>query len=529
MKKLIKDMALSRTDAMDRCISLGKKFIEHFDKLFKEPNSNARNHWVSEMKNWYKAVKEIKLKQTNKPILDGELRDWFFTAGANPQDFMTSPTTEELSIYDAFTSKVISGNSIESALRSLRFMDRKLKDKISSAMINELKNKVEEFKRRGYDEEDLKITVDGNKVWFTGELSYNTHEKLANELDKIVAKYDDGAYFDADTSGRWSATFFDKRVKDSIIPNSAKTLEVTLKRDISNGKAGDKVILKRNERGQWSDGKSWYPVGMLRIPEVCEVKVIDGLTAKERKELDYLRRKEEVANLDDEEMYRITELELKMDDSRVKDVRTVQATQLKRGDIILDDYNKPYKITSIDFERSWVSLYADNLTGNGNARFTFDNTEKVKVKDMADFAWATKGQRVSEHNEYHNRYPLEVLKRTFNKVMAEGNDPDSVKIVIGQLAEIKKDYQADMNNPKLNEDETKEHYRKYKNFVEGYRNSNISKDFKNAVEDFISSIRDSKIFTVKYKDRKFRVKARDHKDAANKVIKKVKDDVEDKK
>lgn len=95
----------------------------------------------------------------------------------------------------------------------------------NSSMVNELKRKVEEFKRRGYDEEDLKITVDGNKVWFTGELSYSTHEKLANELDKIVAKYDKDAYFDAETSGRWVAHFFDNKTTDAKTFRNQKEFE----------------------------------------------------------------------------------------------------------------------------------------------------------------------------------------------------------------------------------------------------------------------------------------------------------------
>lgn len=70
-------------------------------------------------------------------------------------------------------------------------------------------------------------------------------------------------------------------------------------------------------------------------------------------------------------------------DSSIKDMRTVLASKLKKGDVILDNKNKPYKITSIDYEDGYVSLYADNLTEIGNARFTFDNDEKVKVKDSA--------------------------------------------------------------------------------------------------------------------------------------------------
>ena len=87
---------------------------------------------------------------------------------------------------------------------------------IPSSLINELNRKIEEFKRRGYDEDDLKIKVEGNKIWFTGELSYNTQYKLAEELDKILQKYNEDAYFDAETSGRWFAVY-DSIIKDALI------------------------------------------------------------------------------------------------------------------------------------------------------------------------------------------------------------------------------------------------------------------------------------------------------------------------
>lgn len=114
--KKVRDMALSRADAMDRCINLGKKFIEHFDKIYKEPKSQAHNHWEGEMQNWLNSVKQIKLKSTNDIILNGDLRDWFFTAGANPQDFMKNPINEELKIYDNFTTNLINGYKVKNAL-----------------------------------------------------------------------------------------------------------------------------------------------------------------------------------------------------------------------------------------------------------------------------------------------------------------------------------------------------------------------------------------------------------------------------
>lgn len=84
-----------------------------------------------------------------------------------------------------------------------------------------------------------------------------------------------------------------------------------------------------------------------------------------------------VANLNAILSNNITEKNL---EDSIKDARKILATKLKKGDIIFDNHNNPYKITSIDFEDTYVSLYADNMTGNGNARFTFDNDELVDVK-----------------------------------------------------------------------------------------------------------------------------------------------------
>lgn len=117
--KKARDMALSRADAMDRCINLGKKFIEHFDKIYKEPKAQVRNHWEGEMQNWLNSVKQIKLKSTNDIILNGDLRDWFFTAGANPQDFMKNPKNEELKIYDNFITNLVNGNKVKTALNNV--------------------------------------------------------------------------------------------------------------------------------------------------------------------------------------------------------------------------------------------------------------------------------------------------------------------------------------------------------------------------------------------------------------------------
>ena len=115
----VRDMALSRTDAMDRCISLGQKFIEHFDKLYKNPDDSSKTHWLIEMESWYKKVKQIKLKQNHSPLTNSELHDWFFTAGANSIDFMKNGTRTEEQFYDKFVTKIISGNTINQFWESI--------------------------------------------------------------------------------------------------------------------------------------------------------------------------------------------------------------------------------------------------------------------------------------------------------------------------------------------------------------------------------------------------------------------------
>lgn len=116
-----------------------------------------------------------------------------------------------------------------------------------------------------------------------------------------------------------------------------------------------------------------------------------------------------------------------------------------------------------------------------------------RENDMSatDFSYVIPGKRVPEHNVYYNKVTPDELKTWFRKVMSEGNDTDVVNVLIGKLSELKKDYQADINNSNLNKEDTKRHYGEYKKIVNSYRNSQISKEYKNAVDDFIATVRDS--------------------------------------
>ena len=262
------DMALSRTDAMDRCISLGKKFIQHFDKIYRNPKSSAKDHWISEMNSWYKSVKEIKLKQSNDYILSGELRDWFFTAGANPQDFMINPTNEEIKLYDEFTNKILNGNNINNILKGALIMNNK--DSVVSKIVDLGKYyKYDTIIMKKANDYSLKLDElngENYKIKVTGE------PEMINNFVNYINEYHNAGAKIIDSKSIMN--------KDSIIPNSAKTLEITFKINTSNEKVGEKKILKRNERGEWSDGKYWYPVSMLRNTDVVEVKILDKKSFK---------------------------------------------------------------------------------------------------------------------------------------------------------------------------------------------------------------------------------------------------------
>lgn len=126
--KTVFDMAMSRADAMEFCMSLGKVFIEHFDKLYKDPKNDAAKHWSIEMKDKFDKVSSIILKNNNKPILDGNLRDWFFTAGANPEKYMKNPTDEELSDYDSFVTNLLQSKDFTESIKKILNDSSEIKD-----------------------------------------------------------------------------------------------------------------------------------------------------------------------------------------------------------------------------------------------------------------------------------------------------------------------------------------------------------------------------------------------------------------
>lgn len=89
-------------------------------------------------------------------------------------------------------------------------MGESLKDSDINKFKQEIVDATREFMiKRGYDEEealdymvfDFSEEPDRYKMEIRGEFGYSTLDKLANVLNKIVAKYDEDAYFDHEDYG----------------------------------------------------------------------------------------------------------------------------------------------------------------------------------------------------------------------------------------------------------------------------------------------------------------------------------------
>lgn len=114
----LNEMTLERNDAIIKCGSLGRQFIEHFHKIVKSGKSAQDfNHHCSEMQNWWDDVRVIVLKCNKKTISMTQLLDWFLTAGSSVEIIIEEPYQD---IYEKFCISLIANP------------DKKIKDNLSN-------------------------------------------------------------------------------------------------------------------------------------------------------------------------------------------------------------------------------------------------------------------------------------------------------------------------------------------------------------------------------------------------------------
>lgn len=103
-KMTINEMAFSKSEAIDKCIELGEKFIQHFHKVYREgKNSDCFTHHCSEMQAWLDKCRRFKLKNTNDYLTPINLIDWFFTAGQCVDVDNGFNTDKEINTYNTIT------------------------------------------------------------------------------------------------------------------------------------------------------------------------------------------------------------------------------------------------------------------------------------------------------------------------------------------------------------------------------------------------------------------------------------------
>lgn len=110
------EMAITRSEAIDRCMNLGQRFIEHFKKIVEEDSEkDVLNHWCNEMQGWFDQVSKIKLKPKSNYLQFNNLMDWFFTVGSDPESYL-GDNYDTCKSYNDFILKLYNCKNVKDAL-----------------------------------------------------------------------------------------------------------------------------------------------------------------------------------------------------------------------------------------------------------------------------------------------------------------------------------------------------------------------------------------------------------------------------
>ena len=114
------EMSISRDKAVERCMSLGKQFIKHFDKIYNENDEGTIKHHAMEMQEWLDTVLYITLKPKGKYIRMTDIHDWFIDGGGDPERFFTGPDIDvEVEVYGKFYLNTLLYGDVLQALETV--------------------------------------------------------------------------------------------------------------------------------------------------------------------------------------------------------------------------------------------------------------------------------------------------------------------------------------------------------------------------------------------------------------------------
>lgn len=111
------EMSIKRSDAMDKCMELGEKFIEHFNKIYNENDEGTIHHHAKEMQAWLNKVLKITLRPNGKYIAMDDIVGWFIEGGTNPENYFTGPDIDvEREVYVDFYMRALTHGDVLKAL-----------------------------------------------------------------------------------------------------------------------------------------------------------------------------------------------------------------------------------------------------------------------------------------------------------------------------------------------------------------------------------------------------------------------------
>ena len=117
-EKYLCEMTICRQEAVDRGYVLGKKFIENFNKIYKNINSETVHYWSYEMQSWYNEIRDIRLKGKNKPLNMTQMTDWFYSFGSSYEEYFNYDA-EEIDYYEEFIDLLNSKGNVYKAIMEL--------------------------------------------------------------------------------------------------------------------------------------------------------------------------------------------------------------------------------------------------------------------------------------------------------------------------------------------------------------------------------------------------------------------------
>ena len=106
-----REQAMKRGIVVEKCNHLGQIFAKHFVKCMNDISHidvDSLHHHCKEMQSWWNDVRNDKIKSNNKVLTDTNLKDWFFSAGANYEDYVGYLNVEK---YEQFIKALLKDRS----------------------------------------------------------------------------------------------------------------------------------------------------------------------------------------------------------------------------------------------------------------------------------------------------------------------------------------------------------------------------------------------------------------------------------